>query len=537
MAAPSPWAVRRRRPRAAPVSGDYASEVLRDHPIAYWRLGELSGPTAADASPMANHGTYSAAGVAYRSPGALPYDHDTAVTLDGLQGRVTVTPVMQLAPGQPFTIEAWVKPSGGGYRGVFQAHQGVDNLGVWIEGNRSLWCRVSSASAFPFAGTAAESVPNDVWSHVAVTYDGATVRYYINGGARQTTLNAPGSAATSGVWSLGSWGAGNWFPGGLDEVAVYPAALSADRLLAHYRTATTQPPEPEPEPVPITPDYTLYWGSYNGWNFGEGTPWAIEQVDGLADMMDLDTQDANVPGDGGVFGADWEHKRVITVDFATPYTPSNGNGCFASAPGGVPIQGLDVARCACLRRQDDIPLQVNDQWVIMARPRKFVAPQRRAEPVKVTVSWEAADPALYESIERSATVWLRQSGVGRVYPRTFPWDYVGESSTGGVTITNYGCRRTFLRARIWGPVKEPVIHNDMTGERLALLLTLTSTDVVDIDMRRGTIVLNGSERVYWAITEDSTWFALGPGETSISYYTESGVTSLSQIAYWWRSAW
>lgn len=37
----------------------YASEVLADSPLLYWRLGETSGPTATDSSGNGRHGTYS----------------------------------------------------------------------------------------------------------------------------------------------------------------------------------------------------------------------------------------------------------------------------------------------------------------------------------------------------------------------------------------------------------------------------------------------------------------------------------------------
>jgi hypothetical protein len=46
-------------PACARPSAAYAQVVLAKGPVAYWRLGERSGPTAADAAPAHAHdGTY-----------------------------------------------------------------------------------------------------------------------------------------------------------------------------------------------------------------------------------------------------------------------------------------------------------------------------------------------------------------------------------------------------------------------------------------------------------------------------------------------
>jgi hypothetical protein len=79
------------------------------------------------------------------------------------------------------------------------------------------------------AGTS--PVPVDRWSDVAVTYDGGTLRLYING-------NQVSSRATSGtiqtpenpLWIGGNRPYGEHFDGLIDEVRVYDRALSRDEL-------------------------------------------------------------------------------------------------------------------------------------------------------------------------------------------------------------------------------------------------------------------------------------------------------------------
>jgi hypothetical protein len=83
------------------------------------------------------------------------------------------------------------------------------------------------------------------WHYLAVTYDAATatVDAYVDA----LGLGAQHVATGSGAFSLSSSPVrvGNWidtvvnqpFNGGLDEVAVYPSALSAKTILAHYKAA------------------------------------------------------------------------------------------------------------------------------------------------------------------------------------------------------------------------------------------------------------------------------------------------------------
>lgn len=316
-------------------------------------------------------------------------------------------------------------------------------------------------------------------------------------------------------------------------------------------------------------DWTIYWGSYNGWSFGHGTGWDITSVDGWADMMELKNQDAQLLGDGEVFGQDWEKKRIITMEL-------NGSGallerCFPQQPGLLPPDQLMAARCALMRRGDqgDLPLEINDRWVVMARPRKFVAPQRSAEPPKLTVSWEAQDPALYSAVEHEASATLQLQGQGRPYPfdwtdwdwqnpppgrppiregyrfrgpagfepDAWTWRYLGGGTSGLMQLDNKGCRRTFLRFRLNGPVDRPMLINHNTGQRVEFSLELGHRDWLEVDMRRGIVNLNGTVSRYYALTRDSNWWALEPGITPVRFLSRGPVYPTSRVTVWWRDAW
>ncbi len=75
------------------------------------------------------------------------------------------------------------------------------------------------------------------WHHCAATFDGATMRVYLNGkliGSKQRQgVVRYNPSATAFIGSLG--GRGEFLQGGLDEVAIYTTALSAEQIKAEWQ--------------------------------------------------------------------------------------------------------------------------------------------------------------------------------------------------------------------------------------------------------------------------------------------------------------
>jgi hydrogenase maturation factor HypE len=80
----------------------------------------------------------------------------------------------------------------------------------------------------------------NAWTHVAATYDGATLRLYVNG-TQAASRSVSGSIATSsGPLRIGGnsvWG--EWFQGRIDEVRVYDRALSGAEIQTDMNTAVS----------------------------------------------------------------------------------------------------------------------------------------------------------------------------------------------------------------------------------------------------------------------------------------------------------
>lgn len=252
---------------------DYDGTVLA-HPnlVAYWRLGEAAGVPAAADQTGAHNGTYETAMLAENAPSqsaatASPPVLDlgaigmiaseaahTSLRVDG--GYVEVPFNAALNPAQ-FSVEAWVsaewdaaevlsnglKPfravcssrevAGGGTRG-FTVYAGPDSTNpadttvYW-----QVWVGNDSASWQILLGPAVEV---DQIAYLGVTYDGTTLKLYVNGsqdeaGAPNAQMNVAVVANTSSPLYIGM-GAPEAptpqfpFKGRLQEVALYNAALT-----------------------------------------------------------------------------------------------------------------------------------------------------------------------------------------------------------------------------------------------------------------------------------------------------------------------
>src|SRR3954454_7897386 len=109
----------------APTTG-YSGAVMGTSGLAaYWRLGETSGAIACDATGV-NSGTYQGA-YTLGAPGGISGDSNTAVSLDGNTGQVSVPDSSSLDTGDAFSIEAWVKrasPVGGVWEVIVSKQSG-----------------------------------------------------------------------------------------------------------------------------------------------------------------------------------------------------------------------------------------------------------------------------------------------------------------------------------------------------------------------------------------------------------------------------
>jgi nitrous oxidase accessory protein NosD len=216
----------------------YAAAVRADNPLGYWRLGDSGTGTAADASEQGHTATIFG-GVVPATPGALHNDPQTASTFDGSTGYVQDT--QPLAVGPDVTLEAWVKApvaSAGPIVAIDAGDQQTRML--YLEGGR-LSGRASLRADWPAFAVQSRALDPTVWHHVVfVTHATNMLTLYVDG-ALAASATAPGGTSFGGTVSIG-WSGAQWLPhfaGTVQEVAVYGAALSPARILAHFQAGGT----------------------------------------------------------------------------------------------------------------------------------------------------------------------------------------------------------------------------------------------------------------------------------------------------------
>ena len=156
----------------------------------------------------------------------------------------------------PRTMSAWVKPEGAGVRSVVEwgmiglcLRSGVLVLdGQFIKFVGAQNCDVTSNS----------SIPLSEWSLVTETYDGETMRIYLNGELDKEQDLALATQLTEGKIGAKVTQDTEWFNGVLDEVSIYDKALDADEIKQNFEAVGPA------LAVNPTGNLALTWGKIKG---------------------------------------------------------------------------------------------------------------------------------------------------------------------------------------------------------------------------------------------------------------------------------
>jgi len=223
--------------------GQRYRDVVMDTPNlqSYWRMGETAGGVAFDTKSTYD-GTY-VGPPTLGQPGALTVAGDVAPDFDSLNDYMTVGDIYSYAGTANFTVETWINRNTlreTGYRWIVGKDTTVAPRDGWhliIEANtqRPQFARWANGTSNVAAGTTATAA--GTWYHLVGTYDGTSVRLYVNGvlesGAVASSVSMIDTTYPFRVGAIGGTGQGK-FGGVIDEVAVYGRALSATEVKQHY---------------------------------------------------------------------------------------------------------------------------------------------------------------------------------------------------------------------------------------------------------------------------------------------------------------
>ena len=177
---------------------------------------------------------------------------NNALAFDGTDDNVGIPNSAAFDLTTALTIETWLKPAGGGAatQDVLCKSSGSQNTGyifprtddTW--GSLRIWLHRGggwSQYTVPYAANVGS------WHHVAASYDGTTVRMYIDGVlvpsvATGTVTTGPVATNTNPLTLGNQPGFGEYYKGVLDETRVYNAVLTPAQIQADmFSTASALP--------------------------------------------------------------------------------------------------------------------------------------------------------------------------------------------------------------------------------------------------------------------------------------------------------
>jgi hypothetical protein len=153
---------------------------------------------------------------------------------------------------------------------------------------------------------------------------------------------------------------------------------------------------------------------------------------------------------------------------------------------------------------------------------------------QAVVEWWATDPRFYDSelTELSVPVFGTQDN-GAEFDIEFDLEFGGVVPRGVVTADNVGTFGAPWSVTFTGPVTNPRIENQLTGDTLEFTGTVPGGSSLTVGSLNRTVQLDGVSRYQW-LDVRSQWFDLEPGSTQVRITAESGT---GQATLTFRSTW
>ncbi len=227
----------------------YGKAVFADGPTFYWPLADTTAPTVTDASGNNVVGTASSSGVTRTGAGPVDGGTGSAMTFDGSAGQIISAG--SVTNPTVYSEEAWFKTTttkGGVIIGFGDSASGLSN-------NYDRFVSMTNRGTLQF-GTNGNGLQvigspgayNDgKWHEVVATQGSAGMALYVDGKVAGTNPTTTAQNYT-GYWRVGAehengWpnaSSSNYFAGSISDAAVYPTALSAAQVSAHFAASPVQ---------------------------------------------------------------------------------------------------------------------------------------------------------------------------------------------------------------------------------------------------------------------------------------------------------
>lgn len=270
----------------------FYTQAINESAILYWRLGDTSGSTAADASGNSRTGTYQNSPTLNQESGLAGDTTNGSTKFNGTNQYVSRASESAMN-ASAFTWEIWFKSSDTSAT-LVDRDDGSSNRYARFEidssGYLNAGIRFTTGVYTNFTATA--KVNDNKWHHAVLTYNGSYVVIYCDGKrilktAETRTMTSPTIALNIGRNNA----AANYFDGYLDEFVYYAYALTSAQVRARYQAGSNNLFEIDylrdrlkiycAVKMPTAGTDGTYWAEYSLGIFVFGTPRKIKKEAGI----------------------------------------------------------------------------------------------------------------------------------------------------------------------------------------------------------------------------------------------------------------
>jgi hypothetical protein len=319
--------------------------------VAAYGFAEGSGTSVGDASGNGNVGTISNASWVQGKYG-------TALKFTGATNSyVTIPDASSLDLANPLTLEAWVDPSSftspdnGWIAAVAKDHPNSSN-----DVSYALYAATGTntppgehilVSSGDVAVSATSKLSLNTWAFLAATYDGASMKIYVNGTLIKSKAQTGSITEVNAPLRIGGDWSGEMFTGIIDEVRVYNIALTQTQIQSDMNTpisSLTLTPSTLPADtiaVPYNQSVTTTGGTGN-------VNLAVSNVQNAIPGLSVPSSAANTLNISGTPTSTGTETFTITATDQAGNTTSGNYSITVNAavilnPGSLPADTINVA--------------------------------------------------------------------------------------------------------------------------------------------------------------------------------------------------
>lgn len=235
--------------------------------------------------------------------------------------------------------------------------------------------------------------------------------------------------------------------------------------------------------------------------------------------------------DGGYDAAGLYGPRTVTLEGRVAQATAAAAAAVADALTALAprsLQTLTVTNASTGARSAQVRIVVGAvlQWY---NPQAF----------SYTLQVKAPDPLKYGAAWSGSTPLSGVSGTGRVWPRVWPtgWGVPAGVTPGQIQVPNVGKAAYWPLLRIDGPVSNPTVVCNQTGDFVTVRRSVLAGQWLDFDLGARRVLLNGQISLRYVTTFGGNWLAVPAGGASYSWSADVSDVNARLTANGYQGAW